>query len=138
MLDCNYKDDYELWIGKVDYHFSTVKEAYLYYLEYFATKEDFEYYKDYAVSKEAAEKVDAMLKTLEKIQGYTAKKYFITKENLDYLRNKNIEHYTTEQSKVCGKWFDKLAEEIFNYIIDGSEEISFLKYFDNNGHYKGN
>jgi len=41
----NYEDDYELMIGKSDYHFSTVKEAYLYYLEHFATKEEFEYYK---------------------------------------------------------------------------------------------
>lgn len=48
MLDCNHEDDYELWIGKVDYHFNTVKEAYLYYLEHFATKEDFEYYKECA------------------------------------------------------------------------------------------
>ena len=40
-----YEDDYELMIGKSDYHFSTVKEAYLYYFEHFATKEEFEYYK---------------------------------------------------------------------------------------------
>ena len=44
-LSNNYEDDYELWIGKADYHFNTAKEAYLYYLEHFDTKEDFEYYK---------------------------------------------------------------------------------------------
>lgn len=44
-LSNNYEDDYELRIGKEDYHFNTAKEAYLYYLEHFATKEDFEYYK---------------------------------------------------------------------------------------------
>ena len=93
---------------------------------------------DYAVSEKAAKLVERAIKIVDEIQGTKTKKYFITKANLDYLRNKNIQHYTTEQSKVCGKWFDKLAEEIFNYIIDGSEETSFLKYFDNDGHYKGN
>jgi len=48
MLDCNYKDGYEFWLDKEGYHFDTVKEAYLYYIEHFATKEDFEYYKDCA------------------------------------------------------------------------------------------
>lgn len=48
MLDCNYEDGYELWLGKEGYHFNTMKEAYLYYIEHFATKEDFEYYKDCA------------------------------------------------------------------------------------------
>ena len=42
----NYENGYELWVGKEIYHFDTAKEAYLYYLEHFATKEDFEYYKD--------------------------------------------------------------------------------------------
>lgn len=46
MLSNNYEDGYELWLGKEGYyHFDTAKEAYLYYLERFATKEDFEYYK---------------------------------------------------------------------------------------------
>jgi len=45
MLSNNYEDGYELWLGKEGYHFDTAKEAYLYYLEHFATKEDFEYYK---------------------------------------------------------------------------------------------
>lgn len=44
-LSNNYEDDYELRIGEVDYYFNTAKEAYLYYLEHFATKEEFEYYK---------------------------------------------------------------------------------------------
>ena len=45
MLSNNYEDGYELWLGKEGYHFDTAKEAYLYYLDHFATKEDFEYYK---------------------------------------------------------------------------------------------
>jgi hypothetical protein len=48
MLDCNYENGYELWLDKEGYHFDTVKEAYLYYLDHFATKEDFEYYKECA------------------------------------------------------------------------------------------
>ena len=39
---------YEIWVGKDTYRFDTAKEAYLYYLDHFATKEDFEYYKDCA------------------------------------------------------------------------------------------
>ena len=39
---------YEIWIDKDIYHFDTVKEAYLHYLDHFATEEDFEYYKDCA------------------------------------------------------------------------------------------
>jgi hypothetical protein len=40
--------NYELWIEGAMYSFDTIKEAYLYYLEHFATKEDFEYYKQCA------------------------------------------------------------------------------------------
>lgn len=36
---------YELRINNKFYSFDTVKEAYLYYLDNFATEEDFDYYK---------------------------------------------------------------------------------------------
>ena len=36
---------YQLRIGMKFYNFDSAKEAYLYYLNNFATKEDFEYYK---------------------------------------------------------------------------------------------
>ena len=36
---------YEIWIDKNIYRFDTIKEAYLYYLNNFATKKDFKYYK---------------------------------------------------------------------------------------------
>lgn len=47
-LSLSHESGYELWVGKKVYHFNTAKEAYLYYLENFATKEDFEYYKECA------------------------------------------------------------------------------------------
>lgn len=46
LLAHNYENGYELWIDKAGFHFDTIKEAYLYYLEHFASKEDFEYYKE--------------------------------------------------------------------------------------------
>jgi len=39
---------YEIWIGKRIIPFPSAKEAYLYYLNNFATKEDFEYYRECA------------------------------------------------------------------------------------------
>lgn len=93
---------------------------------------------DYAVSEKAAKEIERATKIIDEIQGTKTKKYKINKKNLDYLRNKNIKYYTTEQSKVCGKWFNKLAKEIFNYIIDGSNDLSFLKDFDKDSNYLKN
>lgn len=90
---------------------------------------------DYFVSKKAAKESKRITKVVDEIQGTKTKKYKINKENLDFFKNKGIEHYTSEQSDISGKWLKKLAKEIFDYVIYGSNDLSFLKDFDKDSNY---
>lgn len=93
---------------------------------------------DYFISKKAAKESESITKVVDEIQGTKTKKYKINKENLDFLKNKGIEHYTSEQSDISGKWLKKLAKEIFSYVIYGSNDLSFLKDFDEDSNYLKN
>ena len=57
---------------------------------------------------------------------------------MDFLKSKGIEHYTIEQSDISGKWLNKLSKEIFGYVIYDSNDLSFLKDFDEDSNYLKN
>ena len=93
---------------------------------------------DYFVNKKAEKKSEIITKIVDEIQGTKTEKYKINKENLDFLKSKGIEHYTIEQSDISGKWLNKLAKEIFGYVIYDSNDLSFLKDFDEDSNYLKN
>lgn len=93
---------------------------------------------DYFINKKATKKSEIITKVIDEIQGTKSEKYKINKENLDFLKSKGIKHYTIEQSDISGNWLNKLAKEIFGYVIYDSNDLSFLKDFDEDSNYLKN